>query len=108
VVINAYDITKSTYAIETKKVKLHSGKTFLNLKSTASGFPMGFRCYAEKPSRITDLAAKIGVIGSLVYNGSTTTNCFISQLKDIYEVAYASDKYTFYIEIDKADYYKVY
>lgn len=108
VVINAYDVSKQAYNIETKKVKLLSGKMFVNISSVFSGFPLGFYCYAEKASRVSDLAAKIGVVGSLVYNGSTTTNCYISQLKDIYEVVYGSDTYTFYIEIDKADYYKTY
>jgi hypothetical protein len=102
---SVFDIDEYGYQINATVKKLLTSEDFVQLSTVTKPFPQSFECYTTDKTEITNLAAKIGVFGSLVVGSTTYTNCYISELSGIKEVIAGSGKYTYKIGFGKADKY---
>lgn len=75
---------------------LLSGKTYIQANSETK-FGRSFQCYTESYSEISSLLGKIGSAGTLIIDGTSYTNCYISPPFGYKEVIQGSGKYTYSI-----------
>jgi len=106
--VSVYQAESFGYTINATEAELLSGESHTQLSKNTRPFPREFLCYTEDFSEITNLAAKIGSIETLVINTESFDLCYISGLDKIKEVIDGEGKYTYRIEFSKTDYYTIY
>lgn len=96
------------YSVPCKETTLYSGETHVTLGTTSKSFPRSYLCYTSSFTTITNLIAKMGTFGTLVYNGVSFLDCYItpdSGISSIKEIVRGSGKWTFIIKFGQADQY---
>lgn len=101
--VSAYQAKDVSYTIERVENTLMTGLRHVRLSNIAPTFPRAFDCYTASYSEISTLAAKIGSFGTLVIDGTSFSDCYISQLSNIKELIYGSGKYTYSITFGQTD-----
>jgi len=93
-----------SYSIDVNEKKLYpSGKLYAKLGTRINSFPRSYDCYSESTSEIDALLSKMGAFGTLVVNGETFINCYISEISDKKELIRGSGKWTYTIKFSQAD-----
>ena len=101
--VSAFQDSEINYSITARETLLYSGDLHVSLSPKTRTFPRSFDCYTESYSEITDLADQIGNFDTLVINGSSFLDCYISRLGSIKEVVRGSGKYVYTIQFSQAD-----
>jgi len=100
--VSAYQNDKYSYGISSKESRQYSGAIYASVSPVSTTFPRSFDCFVTDRAEFETLAKKIGVFGTLVIDGTSYSNCYISDLGDIYEIVRGSGKYTYHIQFSQA------
>ncbi len=101
--VSAYQDYEVNTQITAKEVQLYSGEVFGAVSKTTRDFPLSYDCYTEDIGEYTDLKAKIGYFKTLIIEGVSYTNCYISFLGSRKELIRGSGKYTYKISFSQVD-----
>jgi len=100
--VSAYQNDRYSYGISSKESRQYSGAIYASISPVSTTFPRSFDCYVTDKTEFETLATKIGVFGTLVIDGTSYSNCYISDFGDIYEIVRGSGKYTYHIQFSQA------
>ena len=100
--VSAYQNDKYSYSTPSKESRQYSGAIHASISPVSTTFPRSFDCFVTDKSEFETLATKIGVFGTLVIDGTSYSNCYISDFSDIYEIVRGSGKYTYHIKFSQA------
>ena len=103
VTLGCYQAGDLSFDIVSKATTLLTGDTFVSLASSAPSFPRTFNCYTADYTEISQLQAKIGDFSTLIIDGVSYINCYISSFGNIHELILGSGKYTYEIKFGQAD-----
>jgi len=101
--LKAYQKSETNYIITASELQLYNGDIFGTASPKKRNFPRAFDCYTDDYTSITMIANLIGVYGTLVIDGESFTDCYISGLGSIKELWQGTGKYTFNIKFSKVD-----
>jgi hypothetical protein len=103
VTIQVYQASDFAYDIQAKSSRLYSGQIYTSISDVTSFFPRTFLCHTDLWSEITALTALIGTYGTLVIDGTSYTNCYISGFSSVHNLIDGTGKYTYSISFGKSD-----
>jgi hypothetical protein len=103
--VSAYQDYEVNTQINAKEVQLYSGEIFGAVSKTTRDFPLTYDCYTEDIDEYNDLKAKVGYFKTLIVDGVSFTNCYISLLGSRKEIIRGSGKYTYKIAFSQVDQY---
>jgi len=101
--VSAYQEYEKNYSITAREVQLYKGDLFGAISPVTRDFPRSFDCYTEDYTEISNLADAIGTFGTLVIEGESFPDCYISDLGAIKEIVRGSGKFTYSIKFSKVD-----
>lgn len=101
--VSAYQDSELNYQITAKELQLYKGDYFAALSPVKRNFPRAFDCYTEDYSEIDNIADAIGSFGTLVIEGESFPDCYISGFGGITELWRGSGKWVYSIKFSKAD-----
>jgi hypothetical protein len=101
--VSAYQDSEKNYTITAKELQLYKGDIFGAISNKKRDFPRSFDCYTEDYTEISNLADAIGSFNTLVIEGESFTNCYISGFGSIFEIWRGSGKWTYNIKFSKVD-----
>jgi hypothetical protein len=101
--VTAYQDTEKNFTVTAKEVQLYNGDFFAAISNKKRDFPRSFDCYTEDYTEISNLADAIGTFGTLVIEGESFPDCYISDLGAIKEIVRGSGKFTYSIKFSKVD-----
>jgi hypothetical protein len=105
VTIQVYQASDFAYDIQKKAERLYSGEVYTSISDVTSFFPRTFQCHTDLWSEITAVAALIGTYGTLIIDGTSYTNCYISSFGNIKNLIDGTGKYSYSISFGKSDHY---
>lgn len=103
VTVSAYQESEINTQIKATELPLYAGGYFGAVSSKTRDFPVSYECYIESITEYNTLKAKIGQFKTLVADGVTYTNCYISALGTRKEIIRGSGKYTYKISFSQVD-----
>jgi len=101
--VTAYQDTEKNITVTAKEVQLYNGDFFAAISNKKRDFPRSFDCYTEDYTEISNLADAIGTFGTLVIEGESFPDCYISGIGGIKEVVRGSGKFVYNIKFSKVD-----
>jgi hypothetical protein len=104
--VSAYQDYEVNTEITAVELPLYSGLTFGAVSTTTRDFPLTYDCYITNLTEYTNLKSRVGAFDTLIIEGVSYTNCYISVLGSRKELIRGSGIYTYKISFSQVDIYQ--